>query len=282
MNRLFLLTIAFELACEDLDKESEDANLVSDSGNPNLTIDTASDTAVTDTCGVSVLTYYPESGSSDFFYRDRMRFELSELDESATVALRNESGEIPGNTFIDGPFVWFTPDQPLEPETGYIVYISLCENEEIQEFTFQTSNYGLPITANLEGKTFAFNFGSGRLVPEEFQMSLAGMVENNILLGIDKQDGNRLSFISSSSLDGNFNQDYCVVSNDTFQDGDISSPEIRVEAPNVLFRSKGQDLNLRNYSMMMTMSPDGTQFRNGYWSAEADIREFALLLNQAS
>jgi hypothetical protein len=119
--------------------------------------------------------------------------------------------------------------------------------------------------------------------PIEFQASLDGMVENFILLSALEQNGTRVQFHSGSSVDGDLSQDYCAGSSDTFAPIDVDGEaSLMIAIPDLPFRSKDQALHLRDFNFSFTLSPDGQTLTHGYWSAEADMREFSLLLNQGA
>ena len=174
MRNLFILSLGlFAMSCEETDKESDGTDLNSDTGTPGvLDPDTGAGDTGTGECSVSIDFSYPEADSTTFFYRDSLRFELSEIDETVSVELRSTSGDdsggIAGQYLIDGKEVIFIPDRALLPESSYMAFVSTCNAEAVFEIPFQTSSFGLPITGSLVDQIFGFNFGSGRVDPEGF------------------------------------------------------------------------------------------------------------------
>jgi len=276
------------ISCEETDKESDGTDLVSDTGTPGvIDPDTGMDDTATDECIVSIDLSTPQADSTDFFYRDPIRVTLSEIDETATISVRSisgdELGDVAGEYSIEGREVVFFPEQALVPETSYIVYVSTCDAETVFEIPFTTSTFGLPITDPLNDILFGFNFGTGRMDPIDFQASLDGMVENNILISAFSQNGTRVQFHTGSSVDGDFTQDFCAATSDVLEPFDVEGvAEVSVTSPEVPFRSKDVTVYLRDFSFTFTLSPDAKTMTHGYWTAEADMREFGPLLNQTS
>jgi len=285
---LFLSIVSLSVACEETDKESDGTDLVGDTGSPgSILTDTAEeDTANTDQCGVIVVSSMPEADNRDFFYRDAIRVSLSDPDDTATISVRKlsgTSGDVEGRTEVLDEELIFIPAAALEPSSEYMIYVSTCSAETVEEIAFATSDFGLPIDAQMLGNTYAFNFGSGSLQPEELQASLDGMVENYIMLSVFDQTGSRLQFHSGSSVPGEYVQDYCAATGPISEPVDFSqSPHLEVAFPMLPFRSNDQTLNLRDFTLSFTLSPDGKRLAHGSWTAEADMREFAPLLNQVA
>jgi len=283
---VFLSIVAFSVACEETDKESDGTDLIDDTGSPGIiTPDTGvEDTAISNECTARLTDSFPEINNSDFFYRDIIRVTLSSSDDTATLALRKISGsagDVEGRVEMDTNTLTFSPNMPLEPLNEYIAYVSTCDSEFVQEIPFQTNDFGLPVDAQMKDNTYSFNFGSGGFAPEGLQASLDGMVNNHIMLSVFNQVGSRVTFHSGSSIDTEYVQDFCAVTGSVSSDVDVAqSPDIVVEMAEVPFRSNGFPIALRNFSFAATLSPDGTRMSHGYWTAEAVIREFAPMLNQ--
>ena len=287
MRNLFFLSFGlFVISCEETDKESDGTDLNSDTGTPGvLDPDTGEEDTGTDECIVSIDFSNPEADSNTFFYRDPLRFKLSEIDDTVTVSLRSTSGddigEVTGQYSMDGRDVIFVPDRALLPETSYLAYVSTCDAETVFEIPFTTSSFGLPITEPLTDLLFGFNFGTGRMDPLDFQASLDGMVDNFILLSAFAQNGTRVEFHTGSSVDGDFAQDFCSSTSALFSPFDVDGvSDVSLSIPELPFRSKGNTVYLRNFSFDFTLAPNAKSMTHGYWTAEADMREFSNLLNQ--
>ena len=284
-NAFFFSVVLFGISCEETDKEGDDTDLISDTSEPgDIIVDTAEDSGQSTECGTTFVSSSPQAESDTFFYRDAIRIELSDLDETASISMRMATGEdIAGNMQQNGPELLFIPSQSLVPQTDYVIFLSYCSSDIVVEIPFRTSEFGLEVSGDISEKSYAFNFGTGRMDPPEFQASLNGMVENNIILSIKSQNGTRLSFHSGSSTANDTAQDYCAQTSGDFAPYDLQDgPEISIANTALPFRVKDQQLMLRDFSMKFTMAPDGSAFSHGYWSAEIDMREFAPLLNQAS
>ena len=286
MRRFFFFSaVLLGTACEETDKEGDDTDLISDTSDPgDIVDDTAQDSGQTTECETLFVNSFPQAESETFFYRDPIRVELSMTDETASISMRQATGEdVSGSMQQDGADLLFIPSQALTPQTDYVIYLSYCNSEIVLEIPFRTSDFGMDVVGDISGKTYAFNFGTGLMNPPEFQASLDGMVENNIILSVDSQNGTRLSFHSGSSVDNDTAQDYCSQTTGNFAPYDLlDGPEISIAHTALPFRAKDNQLMLRDFAMNFTMAPDGTGFSHGYWTAEIDMREFAPLLNQAS
>ena len=285
MRKCFLFSVVWlGVACEETDKEGDDTDLITDTSDPGDVIVDTAETGQTEECTTVFVGSSPAAESDTFFYRDALRVELSNDDETASLSMRMSTGEeVSGNVQKNGPEIVFIPSQDLLPQTDYVMFLSYCSSDIVLEIPFRTSDFGLEVTGDISGKSYAFDFGTGRMDPPELQASLDGMVENDILLSVVSQNGTRVSFHGASSIDNDVAQDYCVQTSGDFTPYDLQSgPEISLSLPEFPFRSKDQQLSLRDFTMKMTMAPDGTAFSHGYWSAEIDVRELAALLNQAS
>lgn len=126
---------------------------------------TASDDAVDSgpspsdpTCDTVVTSTDPVNGAMDHYYRDSLRFVLSEPDPTARVIT-----DIVGTTSREdgGSTIVFDPEGPLSPSTEYTVGLDYCYGEP--EIAFTTSHYGAPLDANatLDGRAYSIAFASG-------------------------------------------------------------------------------------------------------------------------
>ena len=110
------------------------------------------------TCDVTVRETIPATGSMDHYYLDPIVFVMSAPIEEAEVVTN-----LSGTTTIsdDGRTVTFAPSGVLSPSTEYTIGLDYCYGQP--EITFTTSHYGAPIEsiADLQGRAFNLNFGSG-------------------------------------------------------------------------------------------------------------------------
>ena len=69
--------------------------------------------------------------TTDFYYRDSIRIQLTEDDPSATIAVTDTNGTaVPGTTTLDAMILSFTPDTILEGSTKGVqhIYIQVLNN----------------------------------------------------------------------------------------------------------------------------------------------------------
>ena len=126
-------------------------------GDPKETADSGS-TSSAPTCSTVVTSTDPTNGAMDHYYRDSLRFVLSEPDPTARVIT-----DIVGTTSREdgGTTIVFTPEGNLSPSTEYTVGLDYCYGEP--EIAFTTSHYGAPLdaSAGLDGRAYSIAFDTG-------------------------------------------------------------------------------------------------------------------------
>lgn len=109
-------------------------------------------------CTTVVTSTDPVNGSMEHYYRDSVRFHLSEPDPTAQVIT-----DVVGDTTREdgGSTIVFEPRGNLSPSTEYTMGLDYCYGEP--EITFTTSHYGVPLeaSADLGGRSYSIAFNSG-------------------------------------------------------------------------------------------------------------------------
>ena len=218
-----LLTVGF-FACGDDDKT--DTGTVGEASAEPSTEDEG--------CGVTIDETFPADGASDFYYRGTLAFELSDDDDSASLALEGADGTaVDGTSSVDGDMVYFTPSAPLQPSTSYVANLTYCGSEAPVAVGFSTSDLGTVAddVSVFEGKTYAVDLSSGNFVqPAGVGDLIGGLLENNILIGVTASTETSMSLVGALSVAGSTDQDTCQETLD-IPDADFSgNPYFEIDA----------------------------------------------------
>lgn len=245
--------------------------------------DTAGDdtTGGDPTCDITASAEYPIDGQADVYYRSAIEFELSDVDDTATIAVADSSGAaVSGSVSFedDGELVVFTPDSALSSSTSYTATLTWCGGEAAIGFT--TSELGGE-AADVTGKTYVVDITSGRFVePAGVGDLLGGLLENSILLGVTSVDGSSVSFRGAISETGNTNQDTCTPTLDDFPSADYSNPYFELAADSLDLAVAGFELSIASINISGTFAPDGSYFGGGILAGQLDARDLVDLLKE--
>jgi hypothetical protein len=230
-------------------------------------------------CDVTAAPIYPLDGQQDMLYRAEVEFELSDPDPTATISVADTSGtDVPGTVRLNdtSDVAYFAPSAPLEPSSAYTATLSWCGGEGTIDFS--TSDLGSPLTASVEGRTFALDPASGRFVePEGVGDILSGFLSGAILMGI-LSEGSDLSFRGALAEDGSTDQDTCYVSVDMPAADFSASPYFELPEQDLEMNIAGYDVKINNLSIWGTFASDGASFGGGGFAGELDLREMGSLL----
>lgn len=110
-----------------------------------------------------IVSYDPEPGATDHHYRAPIVLEFAAYDAGAWVSLydtaSNYEQPIEHEWSKDGTVLTATPAHFLQPGSDYVVSIDL--GEAALEYSFSTSNIGMPLTGGIDdvaGRTYAISF----------------------------------------------------------------------------------------------------------------------------
>ena len=234
-------------------------------------------------CGIQIDDTFPVTGTSDFYYRDTLAFELSDDDDSASLSLEDAGGTvISGTSSVDGDMVYFTPSVPLQPSTSYVAKLSYCGSEVPVDVSFSTSDLGT-VADDLgvfEGKTYALDISSGNFVqPPGVGDLIGGLLDNNILIGVTAATETSMSLIGAISFAGSTEQDTCQETLD-IPDADFSdNPYFEIDIPEgIEMNAAGVIISLDSLFISGSFSTDGTYFGGGELVGELDVRKLTPLL----
>ncbi len=243
--------------------------------------DTATDTATSDACGVTIDRTTPASGATNAYYRGTIEFELSDADPTATVVT-----DIAGTqTFSeDGETVIFTPTAPLSPSTDYTVTLNYCGGSA--DVAFRTSDLGTSVTDTdgLVGKAFALDLAAARIVePAGIGAVLSSYLTQDILVGISGVSGNQIQMIGAIGAEGAEPpvQNYCDPTI-PFPTADFSSaPFFSIGPADTTLNVAGFAITIGDLNITGTIAPDGSYFGGGTLSGTIDTRPLAPLLDDS-
>ena len=267
-----LLTVGF-FACGDDDKT--DTGTVGEASAEPSTEDQG--------CGVKIDETFPADGASDFYYRGTLAFELSDDDDSASLALEGADGTaVDGTSSVDGDMVYFTPSAPLQPSTSYVANLTYCGSEAPVAVGFSTSDLGTVAddVSVFEGKTYAVDLSSGNFVqPAGVGDLIGGLLENNILIGVTASTETSMSLVGALSVAGSTDQDTCQETLD-IPDADFSgNPYFEIDASDgIEISAAGVTIGLDSLFISGTFAADGSYFGGGTLLGELDVRKLAPLL----
>jgi hypothetical protein len=242
--------------------------------------DSGNETVDPGNCAVTAAAEYPVDGQPDAYYRSRVEFDLSDADDTASVALADSSGAaVDGTSSLedDAELVVFTPASPLAPSTSYTATLTWCGGEN--SITFTTSALGAATTVDLVGKTYNVDITSGRFVePAGVGDLLGGLLENSILFGVTEVTDSSITFRGAISEEGNPNQDVCTPSLNDFPAADYSDPFFNLTASELNLSVAGFELNIDAINIAGTFAADGSYFGGGELNGELDARDIGPLL----
>ncbi len=233
-------------------------------------------------CGVTIDEVVPRDGSTDAYYRGDIEFWLDDPDTTNPyIVVTGPSGDVGGVSFVsdDRELVWLELHTPLEPLTAYEATLHYCNGTATSEFT--TSELGQPVTADLEGRTYAVNMASGRYIdPPGVGELLGEFAEGQVLLGVERLSGTFLTVIAGMSEEGDYEtQDLCF---QTTEDScDYSAPPFFSFGPKDLSYSYGgQTFTVSDVELSGAFTADGSGFGGGDLSLVLDAREVVVVIDE--
>jgi hypothetical protein len=234
-------------------------------------------------CGVTIDETFPADGSSDFYYRGTLAFELSDDDDTASLTVEGADGSaVDGTSSVDGDMVYFTPSAPLQPSTSYVANLSYCGSETPVAIGFSTSDLGTVAddVSVFEGKTYAVDLSSGNFVqPAGVGDLIGGLLENNILVGVVAATDTSMDVIGALSVAGSTDQDTCQETL-AIPPADFSqNPYFEIDASEgIEITAAGVTVGLDSLFISGTFAADGSYFGGGELVGELDVRKLAPLL----
>jgi hypothetical protein len=231
-------------------------------------------------CVIILKSVYPESGSTNGYYRAAIDFELSNPDPAAVITT-----DIPGaqSTSSDGKHILWTPSEPLDPNTAYSACLSWCGGDTCTDFT--TSSAGLPLDDRdaLVGNSYIFDLHSGRVpIPAGLGDVLIDNLEAVILLGVTSVGTSSVDLIGAVSdldLAPDVVQDYCAPTIG-FAGADFSDePYVSFGNPAFTLTAAGETIDVFDAELTGTFAPDGSAIEGMTFHGTIDTRPLAPLVD---
>jgi len=283
--RLFSL-VAFSLiavSCGKDDDSGLDTSVI-ETGDINETGET------TTSCEGEILELEPETGVTDWFYRDSMRVVFSDASQSADFTLEaTESGELVSTTVSWGEgslIATVSPDELLMGQTEYTLTVTHCDLSE--ESTFSTSEYGQPVEggpAALVGLTSAVLFGDVNFtLPENIGMLLGLYMDIPVLVGVTGSEGGKVDVLAGL---GYFDAVTGYGQRMNEPTWDLGSVDLEGDvffsatAPVVDLGSDGASIPVTDFHMEGSFAPDGSHFSGGLLNGLVDTRNMSSLFSSS-
>jgi hypothetical protein len=231
-------------------------------------------------CSVTIRSTFPTDGTDDFFYRNTLEFQLSEVDATNPVAFLSQGDtDVPGTTWysIDDKTIFFTPDAPLVPLTDYTAALDYCAGTGSVDFT--TSELGPQVTEDLTGRTYVLDLFNARFTePMIFNQVLETIMTKRVLIGVTGlSDGTLDMMLAVSPVDADPPaQDFCKKTVAVSGGADFSEdPFFSIGPTDMTFDIADGTITINNLEFSGAFASDGSYFGGGVLRGQADAREIA-------
>ena len=242
---------------------------------------TPKDTAA---CTVELESTFPVDGAADVYHRAPMEFHLNDDDPTAYATLTGPEGEVAGTSTAseNQETIYFTPGEPLLPETAYSARLDACFGTV--DIVFQTSELGQPRSASPIGQAYLVDLTQARFTePEAIAGVIGQALRFDVLLGVsDLTDGESIHTSLAIAVEGSdpTEQDYCSATTD-FGEGDFTGdPWFHLGPLDATFNLSDHDVVIRDLEISATFSPDATSFGGGQLGGRIDTRENVALFQE--
>jgi len=270
-----LLPLLLLAACKH-DKDStpnESQPPVDDSAVDSQNTQDSDSTKDTDTalpCTASVLTVSPETGTTEFYYREPLVVSFDGDGSAAVLSLTDASGtDIPfSRTWADGN-VQVQLDVILSADTTYTLNAQVCESTLSTAFT--TSHLGAPLQmdpGSLVGTTWEFRLSDDATITEPVFLEplAATYVTTPLLIGVTAADATMIDLLGALGIYNQSNGTYSQ-SNEVpwdFPPADFTqSPFFAATAPLVTLSYNGIDIPIEQFHLEGTIADDASFIGEG-------------------
>jgi len=256
------------------------APTTTDTGAPPDTGPTTEPTGpITLECSNEITAAFPEDGATDAYYRTTIEFFLA-LDEPLPVAITvvGPDGPVAGETTFIERRAQFRPLAPLAPSTAYTATLTWSCPDEVLAFT--TSNVGAPVDgASIVGAGYRLNLSGGRWIqPPNIGSAVAALVGADILLGVERVDGDEIQVLFARTDGVGGPQDLCEPTT-LFPIGDFSAnPYFQVGPEPVTLSIGGVAVPIDAMVLTGAFSADGARLDGGSLNGTLDTAPLAELL----
>jgi hypothetical protein len=240
-----------------------------DSDGPGPLIDDSGETG-TIPCGVDIEPIRPVANDEDAYYRADIEFKLSEPDPKAVAGLRTDPEEkkkegdpIAGKQWrsIDETIVYFTPDEPLDPNADYRSEIDWCGGR--QTIPFHTSWIGTPTKEpkDLLGTVWEVDLGVGRWIEPRAAMNgiITTYLQSAFLVSIELVTEDWIEIEGARTLE-NGTQDVCRATADFAPANFTENPYFSAGPEMLTFVVADTTLVLENAEIEGAFTADGKGF----------------------
>ena len=228
-------------------------------------------------CNVDIDDISPRDNESGVYYKRSVEVLLDGDDSTATIAVSDGGGNpVAGVVDNSGDVVSFTADPNLVPDSEHTITFTWCGGEE--KTTFQTSELGLPLEADLTGTTFALDLGSATWdEPAGLGDLVSGYVDISLLVGVQSAD-TEIDFIGAMGADGGDEQDMCLPTID-FDPSDFSgAPDFLVGPEDLPIAIMEVSATVFGMEVGGTIAPDGSSMGGVVMKGAFDIAEIGPAL----
>lgn len=232
-----------------------------------------------DDCEVKVVSTVPANGSADAYYRAPIEFHLNQRYPDAMIV-----SDFPGElTVLEGGEIWMlTPDPPLLPNTPHTVSIETCAGESDLHFTTSALGSTLLEPLDLVSEPYLVEFDEARFVkPAGVGAILQQYLNSGLYLVPTAIDARSIVMFGASTLPETDQQAYCSPTIDLPEGSfdEVGYFDVGGGSTTTLTVS-GISLELSNFTVQGTFSPDGSYFGGGRIIATVDTRPLDILVDE--
>jgi hypothetical protein len=230
-------------------------------------------------CDVQVVSTAPSNGAGDVYHRDPLSFVLTSPDPTAVVL-----ADFPGTQLVsdDGLTITYLPDDPLEPDTTYMVALDYCYAQP--EIRFTTSGLGEPLETNLDllGASWIVNpIGGEYLEGSGFASIMALVFDRDLLVQVIDIDGADLTMRLGVADESGNEQDECFRTVDVTAVDFSEEPYFQYDSSRMSVQSFNGSLTLHDVDLTGTISSDADTFGGIEFSMMVDVADLVSVMKLA-
>ena len=235
------------------------------------------------TCDINILESIPFPDSTNAYYRNPIRVQLSDHDPTASLSMTTSETEVSGVVENEENTLTFTPTDPLLPNTEYEIAVDYCGSQEPALITFSTSDFGSPLnggTTILENRSYVVDLSQGTVIePLGIGDFLQTLLNNKFLIDVQEVNPTQAFVRMALSQTNATEQNLCVPTIEEFPIVQLEeAPYFTLSGSNIPIVIDQYQLTLYEFSTLGTINPQATEF--GYMDAYGilDLREVFPIL----